>query len=119
MSPIIGDEQKNLGECIAELKWFLRTALTNYESWDRVTITERRDYDITGLKLRDRFVSYLEVLVAFDRLPWHQKAYIFQNLAEGMSQESIAEYHNCSRNTVSRHVSDGLRAMVEAVWDNS
>jgi DNA-directed RNA polymerase specialized sigma24 family protein len=116
MTPIIGDEQKPLGECISELKWFLRTALTNYESWDRITITKRHDYDVTGLKLRDRFVSYLEVLLAFDHLPWHQKSKIFQNLAEGMSQERIAEYHNCHPITVSRHVSDGLRAMVEVIW---
>lgn len=117
MTPIIGDEEKNLGECIAELKWFLRTALTNYERWDRINITEPRDYDMTGLKLRDRFVSYLEVLVAFDRLPWHQKCFIFQNLAEGMSQESIAEYHNCSRHTVSNYVNEGFRAMVMRIWE--
>jgi len=115
--PILGDHIQPTKHQLRDLKWFLRTALRNYETWDRLTITERDEYDAAGLKLRDRFVSYLEVLLAFSKLGWPEKTMIFKNLAMGVSQEKIAEHLGIHPVTVSRRMTAAYRQMIATIWD--
>lgn len=115
--PIIGDHIQPTKDQRQQLKWYLRMALANYESWDRLTINERHEYDKTGLKLRDRFVTYLEVLLAFSKLPWIEKISIFQNLRMGHSQEYISERLGVTPRSVRRYVQQGYNRMIYMIWD--
>jgi len=110
--PIIGDSPK---VDVGAMKFKLRAALVESRHWEG-PMTEREGYDTVGLKLQDEFVSYLEVLSAFCRLPFAQRACVYLNLAEGLAQETIAEKLGVESRTVNRYIVDGYRAMVEMIW---
>ena len=118
--PIIGDRPKSTKKQLRELKWFLRQALVNYESRDHLQMHEsrpaHREYDLTGLKLRDRFVSYLEVLWAFCQLAQYDQAMIYENLCLGYSQDKIADRLAIHRNTVQNHMRGAYEEMISLIW---
>ncbi len=124
--PILGDTptKNELGA----LKFYLRMALTNIEwfivqdheegTGTRFNMTTMYRSDRMGVYLRDKFVTCLEVLTAFSRLPLYQKYSIFQSLCMGLSQETIAERTGLHRTTISHYIRDGYVAMIGIIWDN-
>ena len=111
---VIGDTEAPQCDRLYEMCGVLRAAFRDFH----VQMTDRFDFDAVGLDLTDQFKSYLEVLSAWAMLPTHQRTAIYR--AYGITRKKrvdIAEELGVTDRTVRNYIADGLKAMVERIYD--
>jgi len=78
-------------------------------------------YSSTGLDLSERFTSYLEVLHAFNTLPWHEQRVVLLSCCGGpdrMTQETIARKMGWRRRqTAADNLRRALDRMIDIIYD--
>jgi len=91
------------------MAFFFRQALADFDV---------RMYDPhEGIKLANRFISYLEVLQAPARLPAHVQAVMVMRFSKDKTYEEIAGETRTPERTIRRWVSQGLEEMGGIIWD--
>lgn len=83
-------------------------------------MTERHDYDSTGLDLTDEMKSRLEVLCAWSLISDDQARYCIDRFLgpDKVSQMELAEEFGKDERTIRRWIAGGIREMVTRIYES-